>query len=168
MRVTISWNTDATDIDLWVIEPDGTKCFYKNQNTTLGGRLSEDQTQGYGPERYQMVKAAPGNYTVLVHYFQQNPNLIGGETHVNVAITRNAGTPQEVVERHNVILKKKDEEVEVARIKIATGSPDVGFAHRPKTKISRVSGFTRLGFEPYSQSYCSAARPMQRHATRIF
>ena len=118
LRVTISWNTDATDIDLWVIEPDGTKCFYQNRKTLLGGELSEDQTQGYGPERYQMIKAAPGNYTVIVHYFAQNPNLIGGETHVNVAITRHAGTPQETVERHNVILKKKDEQVEVARVKV--------------------------------------------------
>ena len=31
LRVTISWNTDATDVDLWVIEPDGTKCFYSAQ-----------------------------------------------------------------------------------------------------------------------------------------
>jgi von Willebrand factor type A domain/Vault protein inter-alpha-trypsin domain len=118
LRVTISWNTDATDVDLWVIEPDGTKCFYQKRKTPLGGELSEDQTQGYGPERYQMIKAAPGNYTVMVHYFAQNPNLLGGETHVNVAITRYAGTPQETVERHNVILKKKDEQVEVARIKV--------------------------------------------------
>ena len=86
LRVTISWNTDATDIDLWVIEPDGTKCFYQNRKTKLGGELSEDQTQGYGPERYQMIKAAPGVYTVIVHYYGQNPNLIGGETHVNVSI----------------------------------------------------------------------------------
>ena len=28
LRVTISWNTDGTDIDLWVIEPDGVKCYY--------------------------------------------------------------------------------------------------------------------------------------------
>jgi uncharacterized protein YfaP (DUF2135 family) len=90
----------------------------QNRKTPLGGELSEDQTQSYGPERYQMIKAAPGSYTVLVHYFAQNPNLIGGETHVNVAITRHAGTPQETVERHNVILKKKDGQVEVARVKV--------------------------------------------------
>jgi len=122
LRVTISWNTDATDVDLWVIEPDGTKCFYSHRNTKLGGQLSEDQTQGYGPERYQIIKAAPGTYTVMVHYFAQNPNLIGGETHVNVAITRNAGTPQETVERHNVILKKHNEQVEVAQVSVGEGS----------------------------------------------
>ena len=51
LRVTISWNTDATDVDLWVMEPDGTKCFYQHNHTKNGGELSQDQTQGYGPER---------------------------------------------------------------------------------------------------------------------
>jgi hypothetical protein len=117
LRVTISWNTDATDVDLWVIEPDGTKCFYQHNRTKNGGELSQDQTQGYGPERYQIAKAKPGVYTILVHYFGANPNLLAGETHVNVVVTRNAGSPNEVSERHNVILKKQDEQIEVCRVK---------------------------------------------------
>ncbi len=116
LRVTISWNTDATDVDLWVIEPDGTKCFYQHNRTKSGGELSQDQTQGYGPERYQVVRAQPGVYTVFVHYFRPNPNLLGGETHVNVRVTRFAGTPQEKVERHTVILKRHNEQVEVCKI----------------------------------------------------
>jgi len=117
LRVTISWNTDATDVDLWVIEPDGTKCFYSHNRTKNGGELSQDQTQGYGPERYQVAKAQPGVYTLIVHYFRPNPNLLGGETHVNVRVTRFAGSPQETVERHTVILKQHNEQVEVAKIK---------------------------------------------------
>ncbi len=117
LRVTISWNTDATDVDLWVIEPDGTKCFYQHNRTQSGGELSQDQTQGYGPERYQIAKAQPGVYTVLVHYFGVNPNLLGGETHVSVTVTRFAGTPQERSERHTVILKKHNQQVEVCKVK---------------------------------------------------
>jgi hypothetical protein len=117
LRVTISWNSDATDVDLWVIEPDGTKCFYSHNRTRSGGELSADQTQGYGPERYQVRRALPGEYKVIVHYFSPNPNLLGGETHVNVVVTRFAGTPRETAERHTVILKRKDEQVEVCRVK---------------------------------------------------
>jgi hypothetical protein len=117
LRVTISWNTDATDVDLWVIEPDGTKVFYSSPRSKNGGELSQDQTQGYGPERYHIAKAIPGEYRVIVHYFAPNPNLLGGETHVNVAVTRWAGTPQEAVERHTVILKKHNQEAEVCRVK---------------------------------------------------
>jgi uncharacterized protein YfaP (DUF2135 family) len=104
-------------VDLWVIEPDGTKCFYQNNTTKNGGRLSQDQTQGYGPERYVMEKAPSGEYKIMVHYFRANANLLGGETHVNVVVTRNAGRPSESVERYTVILKKQDEAVEVCRVK---------------------------------------------------
>jgi hypothetical protein len=116
LRVTISWNTDATDVDLWVIEPSGIKCFYQNNRTPSGGELSQDQTQGYGPERYQIAKAGKGAYRVLVHYYHGNPNLLSGETHVNVVVTRYAGTPRETIERHTVILQKNDQAVEVCTV----------------------------------------------------
>jgi hypothetical protein len=117
LRVTISWNTDATDVDLWVIEPDGTKCFYSHNRTKNGGELSQDQTQGYGPERYQVAKALPGTYTIYAHYFRVNPNLLAGETHVNVIVTEFAGTPQERSQRHTVVLKKNSEQAEVCKVK---------------------------------------------------
>lgn len=117
LRVTITWNTDATDVDLWVIEPDGTKCFYGHNRTASGGELSQDQTQGYGPERYQISKAKPGEYMIIVHYYRANQNLLAGETHVQVVVARNAGGPQEAVERHTVILKQANEQVEVCKVK---------------------------------------------------
>ena len=117
LRVSMTWNTDATDIDLWVIEPDGTKCFYSAPRTKNGGILSQDMTQGYGPERFIAKKAMPGEYTIIVHYFRANPNLLGGETHVNVTVARNAGSPEETVQRRTVILKKANEQVEVCRVK---------------------------------------------------
>jgi hypothetical protein len=116
LRVTISWNSDATDIDLWVIEPDGTKCFYQHNRTKNGGELSQDQTQGYGPERYRVGRARPGVYTVLVHYFAVNPNLLGGETHVTVTVTKFAGSPQETTQRHTVLLKQHNQQVEVCKL----------------------------------------------------
>jgi hypothetical protein len=117
LRVTISWNTDDTDVDLWVIEPDGTKCFYGHQKTKNGGELTQDVTQGYGPERYQMIKAGPGEYVIKVHYYSgpRNPQI--AETHVNVVVRRNAGTPQEVSQRFTVILRNRNDEVEVCRMK---------------------------------------------------
>ncbi len=117
LRVSISWNSDATDVDLWVIEPDGTKVFYSNKRSRNGGELSEDQTQGYGPERYRVTQALSGEYTIKVHYFRANRNLLGGETHVNVVVRRKAGTPDETIERHTVILKRQGDEVEVCKVK---------------------------------------------------
>jgi hypothetical protein len=116
LRVTISWNTDATDVDLWVIEPDGTKVFYSQPRSPSGGELSQDQTQGYGPERYRIARARPGTYKILVHYFRTNPNLLGDETHVHVTVTRHAGTPQETTQRHTVLLKEHNQQVEVCTV----------------------------------------------------
>lgn len=117
LRVSISWNTDATDVDLWVFEPDGTKCYYQNRQTPHGGELTNDVTQGYGPERFQARKAMKGEYVIKLHYFNANPNLLAGETHVNVVVTRHAGSPDEQVERRTIILKKSKDEVEVCRVK---------------------------------------------------
>ena len=117
LRVTITWNTDATDVDLHVIEPDRTRVMYSTPKSQSGGELSQDQTQGYGPERYQIRKAPKGEFTILVHNFRPNPNLLGGETHVNVTITRYAGTDREKVERRTVILQREGEMIEVTKVR---------------------------------------------------
>ena len=36
LHVSLTWNT-KTDVDLWVLEPDGTKCFWNNPKTKNGG-----------------------------------------------------------------------------------------------------------------------------------
>jgi hypothetical protein len=117
LRVSISWNTDATDVDLHVIEPDGFEVYYEKRNSPSGGELSQDMTQGYGPERYQIAQARPGEYVVAVHYFAANPTLLGGETHVQVVVVRHAGTDKETVERKTVVLRHAKEKKEVFRIK---------------------------------------------------
>ncbi|MBZ4416850.1 VIT domain-containing protein [Myxococcus sp. RHSTA-1-4] len=68
-QLTTHWNSDSTDIDLWVIEPNGERCFYQHKQTRLGGRLFWDITDGLGPELYHARKAAPGPYHVVVHYY---------------------------------------------------------------------------------------------------
>jgi hypothetical protein len=117
LRVTISWNTDNTDIDLWVIEPGGEKCYYQHKQTKSGGVLLDDLTEGYGPERYHITKAQKGVYTVKVHYYGTNPNLLGGETYVTATVTRYAGTDRQETSRYNVVLTGSKQEVEVCRIK---------------------------------------------------
>jgi tetratricopeptide (TPR) repeat protein len=68
-QLTTHWNSDSTDIDLWVIEPDGERCDYSHRDTSLGGKLFWDITDGLGPELYHARKAAPGPYHVVVHYY---------------------------------------------------------------------------------------------------
>ena len=55
----MTWHADNTDIDLWVTEPSGEKAFYQHNRTTIGGLVSRDFTQGYGPEEYMVRAIAP-------------------------------------------------------------------------------------------------------------
>ena len=51
LRVVLEWYVDATDMDLWVDEPDGERAIYNNPHTAIGGRLSHDMTcRALGPE----------------------------------------------------------------------------------------------------------------------
>lgn len=69
LRVVINWDTDASDMDLWVTDVTGEKCYYGHQLTRYGGHLSRDVTQGYGPEEYMVRKAIPGPYRIQTHYY---------------------------------------------------------------------------------------------------
>ena len=69
IRVVINWNMNNTDIDLHVKDPNGETCFYSHKRTALGGRISQDITQGYGPEQFLLKNAVKGKYEVFVNYF---------------------------------------------------------------------------------------------------
>ena len=69
IRVLINWNMNNTDIDLYVKDPQGETCFYSHRETKMGGRISQDVTQGYGPEQFMLRKARKGKYQVFVNYY---------------------------------------------------------------------------------------------------
>mmetsp|Transcript_66902 Transcript_66902/g.156832 ORF Transcript_66902/g.156832 Transcript_66902/m.156832 type:complete len:1018 (+) Transcript_66902:80-3133(+) len=68
LRITLSWLTDANDVDLHVIDPDGNECYYANRNTPWGLELYSDQTAGLGPE-VVVVSKKQGTYRIGVKYF---------------------------------------------------------------------------------------------------
>ena len=73
LRVTMCWETDANDVDLHVVDPNGEECFYQHKNNASGLELYSDQTQGLGPEVIRTLKAIPGTYHVAVNYFSAGP-----------------------------------------------------------------------------------------------
>ncbi len=103
--VTITWNTDNTDVDLHVVEPSGEECYYAHANTASGGRLTRDVTQGYGPEMYVLSKAPAGAYKVRAKYFASDVNRASARTKVYATITRNWGRAGEEVETQVVTLE---------------------------------------------------------------
>ena len=106
LRVVLTWDADATDIDLWVTEPTGERASYQNHLTKLGGLVSADFTEGYGPEEYILRKALPGKYRIDVNYFGSNAQKLQGPVTVQVDIFTNFGRPNE--ERKSVTVRLTD------------------------------------------------------------
>lgn len=91
VRIVIQWNTAATDIDLWVDEPNGERAIYNNPRTAIGGWLSNDMTEGYGPEEYWLRRAPRGDYAVRINTYASdviNPN---GATTVTARLIHDFG-----------------------------------------------------------------------------
>lgn len=108
LRILLEWNTDHTDMDLWVDEPSGERAIYSHPRTVIGGRLSNDMTQGYGPEEYLLRRAMDGTYEIRANVFaadRLNPN---GSTNIRARIFRNWGRPDQEEQVLELELKKDE------------------------------------------------------------
>jgi uncharacterized protein YfaP (DUF2135 family) len=115
--VMVTWNTDNSDVDLHVTEPSGEECFYSNRRTKLGGELTQDVTQGYGPEMYVMKQAKAGNYAVRAKYFTPQRNRASARTKVYAQVIENWGTPQERFTEKSVTLAEGKEMHDITTVK---------------------------------------------------
>ena len=73
LRVTLAWETDANDVDLHLIDPSGSECYYGHKQNPSGIELYEDITQGLGPEVIRGESVEHGVYHVGVRYFAAGP-----------------------------------------------------------------------------------------------
>jgi len=117
--VGITWNTDNTDIDLHVTDPNGEECYYGHRQTKIGGNITQDVTQGYGPEMFTLPNAIPGNYRIWAHFFSSDRNRASARTRVFATVYENWGTPQEKVTRMTVTLTNNNLDVPIADLRIA-------------------------------------------------
>jgi Flp pilus assembly protein TadD len=69
IKIYLSWDTDRSDVDLWVTTPSGEKVYYQHKVGKDGEALFDDVTTGYGPESFTAKTAKPGTYLVQVNYF---------------------------------------------------------------------------------------------------
>lgn len=69
IKVILSWDTNHTDVDLWVTNPENERVFYGHRESKIGGALDIDITTGYGPETFTQKSALPGEYLVQVQYY---------------------------------------------------------------------------------------------------
>lgn len=69
LRVVLSWDTDATDVDLHVVSPTGEHSWYGDRVMPSGGALDVDVTTGFGPEIFAHPSPGAGVWQVYVNYY---------------------------------------------------------------------------------------------------
>jgi len=73
LRVTLCWETDATDVDLHVSAPNNEECFNDRTNTESGLTLINPGMMGLGPKAIHTEKTLPGTYHVGARYVRTGP-----------------------------------------------------------------------------------------------
>lgn len=118
LRVVLTWDTDLTDMDLWVVEPSGERCYYSHALTSVGGAITRDFTQGYGPEVYATRRALPGRYKVQTNFFGSGAQSLTGPTTVQATVITDFGRPSEKRRALTLRLKERKDVVEVGEVTI--------------------------------------------------
>lgn len=95
VRVVMNWNKNNSDIDLWVTDPNGEKCFYSHKTTEIGGRMSDDFTEGFGPEQFMLKTGIKGKYKIQINYYSDRQLTIAGPTTIMAEIYLHYGTDKE-------------------------------------------------------------------------
>lgn len=119
LRITLAWDADNTDIDLWVTDPNGEKTYYGHRFSHQGGRVSHDVTGGYGPEEFSLRVAKPGRYTVQAQFYGHRQQVVAPATTLMMRLTTGFGRADQKDELVTLRLAGQSEMVTV-------GSFDVG------------------------------------------
>lgn len=119
IRVVINWNMNSTDIDLHVTDPRGETCMYSHKQTEIGGRISRDITQGFGPEQFMLKNAMSGKYEVFVNYFGDSQVKPEGPSTIMAEIFTNYGTTNEKRQVLCLQLSKENKKEKNGLVKVA-------------------------------------------------
>lgn len=119
VRISMSWDADLTDVDLHVFEPTGEHAYYGHNRTEIGGLVSRDFREGYGPEEYVLRKSDPGEYTIKTHYYGSHQQTIAGACTVIVTVFTNYARANEQRQVLTLRLERASDQVLVGTIAIA-------------------------------------------------
>jgi tetratricopeptide (TPR) repeat protein len=98
VKVLMTWDVKS-DVDLDVLEPDGTLINHRTRVSKVGGFYSADNTTGFGPELYTLAPGAPGRYRVGAHLHS------GAKSTVKFVTVLYEGTRREERHEDTVVLE---------------------------------------------------------------
>jgi tetratricopeptide (TPR) repeat protein len=127
IRVLVDWTGDDADLDIHVLErvghSDEEEAYYGNNATDIGGRISNDMTEGYGPEEYMIRKAPDGLYRVETDYYAQDDYAEDGAIKLRARIWRNFGRKSETLETVIIeMLEEKEDPYVLGEIQVGVAA----------------------------------------------
>jgi tetratricopeptide (TPR) repeat protein len=117
IRVVLTWQVDNCDMDLWVTDPHGEKCFYENKLTRLGGKISNDFTNGYGPEEFMIKKAIQGEYKIQANYYGTRSQSLLAPVNLHLTFITNFGKADQKKQEITVRLDNRKDIIDVGVFK---------------------------------------------------
>lgn len=117
IKVYLTWDTDRSDVDLWVTNPAGERVYYDHKQGRFGEALYDDVTTGYGPESFTAKRARSGEYLVQVNYYGGGRGNFS-EARGEVTIVVDEGKPSEQKHVLPYRLFEVGQTVAVARVKV--------------------------------------------------
>ncbi|MDL5366932.1 VIT domain-containing protein [Xanthomonas sp. NCPPB 2654] len=118
LRVVLNWDSDNSDMDLWVTDPNGERCYYAHRSTYQGGQLSQDLTGGYGPEEFSLRRAKPGKYKVEANFFGDRQPLVTGATTLHLQLSTGWGGATQRDQQVTLRLKDKKDTILVGEFEV--------------------------------------------------
>ncbi len=120
VQVTLQWFSEASiDLDLWVYEPSGERCYFGHTTTATGGRLDRDNLCGNyengTPENIFWQTAPDGEFSIWVDWWSDCGNNIP-QMPFNIRLVNGAN-----VETFDRVLGR-DQELEVAQFQVFHGA----------------------------------------------
>jgi uncharacterized protein YfaP (DUF2135 family) len=116
IRIVLNWDADNTDMDLWVTEPSGEKCYYQNKYTKSGGYISNDYTRGYGPEEYMIRKACKGKYQIQLNYYGSSRTDTKHSVTLQVQVFTKYGSPDQQKKEFTLLLTDNQQVIDVGEL----------------------------------------------------
>lgn len=111
LQIDVMWDSNFTDVDLHVLQPDGEEVAYNHTASKRGGQLHRDIRDGFGPEIYTLPSMDAGEYAIALTYYASDDTQLRASTIAHV-IVHVRGERRDYV----VPLTKAKERVVVAQV----------------------------------------------------
>lgn len=124
LRIALTWDADATDIDLHVFDPSGEEAYYGHNRTHAGGMVSRDVTDGYGPEEFLLRNAPAGEYKIYAKYYGSHQQTLIGPVTVTATVYTDWGRPAQQRQILTLRLEEQKDYCLVGTIQVGGSASD--------------------------------------------